>query len=96
MFVLDWIAGVLIFLSGYEIWGATQTDEAQLEPAQVHISSEPVFKKGIYYRSKDGYFISNLSADSSTPSPCASMLSISDHGVPNVEEVQSESSALCK
>ena len=21
MFVLDWIAGVLIFLSGYEIWG---------------------------------------------------------------------------
>ena len=61
------IVGLVLVIGGYERWEKEEPKEAvaaEIVTEQPIVSVEPLFERGRYYRTKDGYYISNL-----TPAP---------------------------
>lgn len=60
---VEWIVGLVLFIGGYELWGKDEPKEpvvvevVQEEPV---VSDVPVFERGRYYKTGEGYYISNL------------------------------------
>lgn len=64
---VEWIVGLVLLIGGYELWGKEEPQEpvaVEVVTEQSIVSDEPLFERGRYYRTKDGYYISNL-----TPAP---------------------------
>lgn len=64
---VEWIVGLVLFIGGYELWAQEEPQEPvemEIVTEQSLVSVEPLFERGRYYRTEDGYYISNL-----TPAP---------------------------
>ena len=69
---IEWIVGFVLFIGSYELWVKEEPQElVAVAPVAVEtiteqsiVSVEPLFERDRYYRTEDGYFISNL-----TPTP---------------------------
>ncbi|MCG8612258.1 MAG: hypothetical protein MI864_17180 [Pseudomonadales bacterium] len=85
----EWIIGLALLLGGYEIL----TDEKQDEPIvsnavkeQSIVSDIPVFERGRYYRTGDGYFISNLTPALQKADGCDRPILTTDLTEPQIED----------
>lgn len=60
---VEWIIGILLIFGGHELLNKDKPEEpivAEVAQKQSLVSDEPVFERGLYYRTGEGYFISNL------------------------------------
>ena len=60
---VEWIIGLVLLFGGYELLNDDEQEQpivAEVVQEQSIVSDEPVFERGRFYKTGEGYFISNL------------------------------------
>ena len=61
---IEWIVGLMLFMGGYELGSKEEPKEpvmvAEVTQKQSVLSDVPIYERGRYYKTSEGYFISNL------------------------------------
>lgn len=60
---VEWIIGLVLIFGGYELWSKEESSEATTPAVieQAVVSDKPVFERGRFYKTDEGYYISDLS-----------------------------------
>ena len=60
---VEWIIGLVLLFGGYELLNDDEQEQpivAEVVQEQSIVSDEPMFERGHFYKTVEGYFISNL------------------------------------
>lgn len=62
---VEWIIGLVLIFGGYELWNKEESAEATSATVikQTMVSEKPVFERGRFYKTDEGYYISDLSPE---------------------------------
>lgn len=87
---VEWIIGLVLLLGGYELWDKVETAEGTSGAVikQTVVSIEPVFERGRYYKTADGYYISDLSPKPLIADGCERLVLTTDLSAPRVDDQQ--------
>lgn len=76
---VEWVIGLILLFGGYEVFGKDKKDEPVEVVQDVSIVSEdPVFERGRFFKTPDGYYISDLSPKPEQIEGCESPLLTAD------------------
>lgn len=87
---VEWIVGLVLLFGGYELINKDAPSEPVVEVIQEQtvVSDEPVFERGRYFNTGDGYFISNLTPAPVKPDGCDRPVLTADLTSPRTGEGQ--------
>lgn len=87
---VGWIVGLAILFGGYDLISEDELKEQAAEAVQEQtiVSEAPVFERGRYFKSSDGYFISNLTLAPVKPDGCDSPILTADLTSPRINDGQ--------
>ena len=87
---IQWIVAIFLVLGGYEV-GKNQNQQTNIvEPSKSIVSDAPVFERGIYYKTDQGYYISDLSPSPMYALGCERPLYLTDLSIPANENQSRE------
>ena len=85
---VGWIVGLALLFGGYELINKEVPSESveEVTQEQTVVSDEPVFERGRYFNTSDGYYISNLTPEPIKPDGCDRPVLTADLSTPRTDE----------
>lgn len=80
---MEVLLGIFLLWGGYE-WGSHsgEREPVDIEPEIGLVSELPTYERGRYYRTEDGYFISNLTSAPQISEGCDNPILVTDLSKP--------------
>lgn len=87
---VGWIIGIVLLFGGYELVNKEVQEEPISELVEEHtiVSDVPVFERGRYFNTGNGYYISNLTPEKIKPDGCDLPILTADLTSPRTDEGQ--------
>ncbi|WP_444928297.1 hypothetical protein ACJJI4_24015 (plasmid) [Microbulbifer sp. TRSA002] len=87
---IEWIVGLVLLFGGYELWNKDGPDENTTATVieQTVVSDEPLFERERFYKTVDGYYISDLSPKPLIADGCERSFLITDLSVARANDEQ--------
>ena len=80
---VEWFIGLVLLFGGAELWDRNKSAENENNTDRVIVSAEPVYTKGRYFLSDQGYYITDLSSEPSQEFECDDTAYSADRPVTN-------------
>jgi hypothetical protein len=80
---VEWFIGLVLLFGGAELWERNNSAEHVNNTDREIVSAEPVYTKGRYFLSDQGYYITDLSSEPSQEVECNDTANAADQPVSN-------------
>lgn len=88
---IEWIVGLILIFGGIEVMDEEDNVDNRIIEEVVHgkrVSDDPVYERGIFFKSQNGYFITNLTPEPVDVEGCDSQILVADLSEKRNSEVQ--------